>query len=479
PLRPRTVTAAKLLALGAYVGILVVGMHGLASLTFGLLLGNFGDVTFALRGVLAHFLAASLGSAFVFLAVAALQGTLLVVLGPRLFTRVSAVGQLLLILAVLAGLIALPTISASSIQSLEAQGVRPLVVHQRSGRVVTIHPTTGTGSIARAWVPYTPPIWFLGVYETTLGTTEPRLRQLAATGIGATLGALLLVLITHPLAYRRMAVAAVETADAGAARRARLTRGLPALLAREPTARASIQFFLSTVARVERHRFVIAMAGGIAAAFAIPLAVSSIGVEAPVQWSAPPRWATVQVLAVPFSVMTCLAVGLRIAAQLPGDARASWIFHVIDADGWRARAGLWRVVYVLAVLPIEVTMAVVAWRVWGAAFAAANLAVGLVAGAGLVELLLRRMRGMPCAAPWRPQPGHLRAWWPVYFFGFLIFTTAAPALALLSLRSLGALGVALAIIAAATLAMRISSRRSVVVEQNDDDAPKLEVLSLN
>lgn len=473
PLRGRTIVVAKLFALGTYVAIFIGGMHTISSFLYGMLLGNFGDVSFALRGIVAHFAASSLGSAFVLFGVCAIQGVLLATIGPRLFARVSPIVQLLLAVMVLESILVLPIIGGSAIRSLEADGVSPLVVRMH-GRTSTVHPDRGPGAVAHAWIPKTPPIWFLGVYETVLGTPEARFHELARTAVLSVAGVLGIVLITYPLAYRRMAIAAVESVDPGMGRRARLSRLVPGLLAREPTTRAAVQFLLATLGRVERHRFVVAMAGGIALAFAVPLGMSAIAVL-----DDPVGWKTVPLLAIPFYVTACLAVGLRFAAILPGDQRASWLFDALPTDRWLARAGLWRMMFFVAVCPTHLAFLPIAWRAWGPWFAICNFVAGLVLGALLTELLLWRLLAMPCAEPWRPRPGHLRAWWPVYLFGFLLFTGLSPALALLAVRQPLTLAVELGVIILATMALRFARHSTVIVEENGDDAPKLEVLSLN
>ncbi|HKW00761.1 MAG TPA: hypothetical protein VJN96_13120 [Vicinamibacterales bacterium] len=473
PLRGRTIVVAKILALAVYIGIFVAGMHTLAACAYGAFLGNFGDFPFMFRGIAAHFIAASLASGFVLVGVCALQGVLLASLGPRIFARISPIVQLLLAVLVFESLLVLPTVGGSAIRSLEADGVAPLVVRQH-GRTLTVHPERGPDAVAHAWVPNTPPIWFLGVYETVLGTPEPRLRELARTGWLSVAAVIGLVLITYPLAYRRMSIAAVESVDAGAGRRALFSRHLPALIARDPTTRAAMQFFLATLARVERHRFAVAMAAGVALALVVPVAVSSVSLL-----DEPLGWPTVRLLAIPFYVMACLTIGLRFAALLPGDLRASWVFDVLAPDPWLARSGTWRVTFLFAVVPITLAFLPVAWRAWGGWFAVCNLLTGLALGTLLIEVMLWRVVAMPGAQPWRPRPGHLRTWWPVYVLGFLFFTGVSPAVALLAVRQPLSLAVELGVIVLATLVLRFARRSTVIVEENEDDAPKLEVLSLN
>ena len=472
PLRGRTIVGAKLLSLAFYLGILIVGMHALASCAYGLLLGNFGNVSFALRGILAHFAAASLGSAFVFLAICALQGLLLATLGPRVFARISPLVQLLLAVLVLESLIAVPIIGGSAVRSLEADGVRPLVVHLH-GRTLTAHPTSGPEAVARAWVTKTPPIWFLGVYETVLGTSEPRLGELARTGVLAVSAAFVLVLVTYPLAYRRMAVASIENVDPRLGRRAAVSGLLARLLARDSTTRAAVQFLTATLARVERHRFVVAMAAGLGLAFAVPITLGSMALL-----DQPLSWRSVTMLSVPYYVMTFLAAGIRFAAVLPGDLRASWIFDVTGPDRWRARAGLWRVMFIVAILAPQLAFLPVTWHGWGAWFAMSNLVVGLTVGALLIEILLWRTIAVPCAEAWRPRPGHLRVWWPAYFFAFLIVTNLLPALALLSIGRPLTLVIMLGVMTLGTISLHFARRYRPIVDDNEDEGPRLHVLSL-
>jgi hypothetical protein len=113
PVQHRTVVRAKVLALLLYVAIVILGMHALASLAFGVFLAAQNTVVFALRGVMAHFIASAAGSLFVFGAVIAFQGVLLALLGPRAFWHISGWLQLMLATSIGLALIALPSISSA------------------------------------------------------------------------------------------------------------------------------------------------------------------------------------------------------------------------------------------------------------------------------------------------------------------------------------------------------------------------------
>jgi len=75
---------------------------------------------------------------------------------------------------------------------------------------------------------------------------------------------------TFPLAYRRLMVSVVEHGQAGRQWPGRLVRGvLIGAAGRHPEVKAAADFYLTTLARVERHRFMMAMAAGSAVAWVV------------------------------------------------------------------------------------------------------------------------------------------------------------------------------------------------------------------
>ena len=156
PVRSSTIVGAKLVALAAYILLVSVSMHAISAIVFGLMLAANASMGFAVRGILAHFVAASAASASVALVVAAAQGVALAVAGPRLFRRLSPVLHGCLVALVAVALASLPIITFS-----------------------IVHTLRGSGSRMRPWILGTPAVWFLGLYEWLLGTSNPVLLGLA------------------------------------------------------------------------------------------------------------------------------------------------------------------------------------------------------------------------------------------------------------------------------------------------------------
>ncbi len=160
PVRHRTVLGGKLGALIGFFAIITVAMDTLASFFFGMYMGMHGGPLAGLWQMVAHFVASAAAGLFMYLAVISAQGLLLGVAGPRQFARLAPVLQLVLIAAALL-LVAL----------------LPLTATAASG------PIYGLPAREMPGVLWMPPVWFLGLYESILGTANPVLHQLAGRAL--------------------------------------------------------------------------------------------------------------------------------------------------------------------------------------------------------------------------------------------------------------------------------------------------------
>ena len=312
PVGSPTIVAAKLAALTGYVLLIAAAMHVIGAVFFGAVLATNTGTVFAVRGILAHLLAAAAASAAVAFIVAAAQGLTLAIAGPRLFRRLTTLLQACLVGLMAVGLALLPIIMFS-----------------------IVHTVRGFGGRMRPWVLSTPPAWFLGLYEWLLGTTDPVLLGLARNAGLTLLLAVGITLVTYPTR-----LPAFDGLGRRARRRPRarnlIVRALRGLLigaaGKHPEARAAADFYTATIARVERHRFVLAMAVGIAIAWVM---VGWLGLDPPSEPAA--GW-----LSLPLSTMIFVTVGLSIAASLPGDVRSGWLFELKEPSRTHARRALER-----------------------------------------------------------------------------------------------------------------------------------------
>ena len=251
PVRLRTIVVAKLGAVFGYIGLISGGMHVGASAMFGTFLSG-GHPLSLVRGIAGHFIAMCGVALFTFLSMSALAAMGLAIFGPRRFSRISGSLQIVCVAIVTAGLAMFPIVT---------------------GRVVPVLTGADPG---HSWIVYTPPIWFLGLYETIAGTTLPIMSGLARTAVIALAIAVTTLAAFYPIGCARVLASAAPVKPFARRWSSRLTETMVRLLAGDGPVRGALQFAMATIGRVQQHRLTIAMAVGIFLTFAVPLTLSRL-----------------------------------------------------------------------------------------------------------------------------------------------------------------------------------------------------------
>ena len=455
PVTPRRVVVAKLTALMVYLGMLGLAMNGPGALSVGFALAAGSDLTFVLRGIATHLVVGTLSFSFLFLVVTSLQGLALTFSGPRLFMRISAALQVILIACVLVGFVFQPFFSVATHDTLR-----------------------GYGALYRPWLLGLPPFWFLGTYEWLLGTTSPIVTMLNRRALGGIGAAALVTVATYLSSYSRLSRAAVEGRDglAPRPRTAAIVERLVRMLSGHPVTRAAAQFYATSLGRVERLRFIIAMAVGVVVGWSGPFIYIWMAANADRPDNDPDRLGPTMLLTLSFVALALLLTGLRIAAAIPSDLKASWIVPAIGSDGRRLRSGLWRMLYVFGVLPVTAMFAAVIGWFFGSSFAAGHAVILLTGGALCVELLLWDHEQMPHVSPWRPERLELGKRWPLYVFVVLFGSILLASVENLLLGRAVPMAAFAGLLIAAGVTIRIAHHRRLVIPRDDEiheivDAP--------
>lgn len=396
PVPPGTVVFAKLAALVIYVALVTAGMHLTSAVSFSLVLGMGRPLSFVLASLWAHLLASTLAGAAVLFAMAGLQGLLLAALGARTFWSLNRGAQLVAAGVVAFGLLSLPDISRAMAAAIDPR------------------------ALGRTWVLATPPVWFLGLYEWTLGSRDPLLRQLAWRAVATTALVVAINVVTLPMAYHRLVNGGVE----GGQDRPSTHNGPWVWLerrVRRPELRGALQFMRITMGRSAPHRSVVFACLGIVVALALP----AILVQGPATLAP-----SVSALAVPLLSMAIFLFGLRIAVSLPADPRARWIFDVSNVPDSTGTSAL-RLAYYFGIIgPVTIGALVVNGIFWDIGLGVAHAALSMSTGALIAEGLLWSFRGVPCSMPWRGERANLRFWWPAYVALFVLLSRGLPRLSL-------------------------------------------------
>ncbi len=398
PVRSRTIIAAKLAAMAVYIGGIGLTMHVLSAGAWGTFraTGRGNSFAFFVHGVVGHFVAGCAATAFVILVVMALQGTVVATLGPRVFARLSGVFQSLLVVVTGLAVFLLPQAS----QSITYAYLRPADPAMHS---VLIRPS----------------FWFFGMYEWFLGDAGPIIDGLARTAAWSLAGVFVVAIVSNVLAYRRVMRTAIGTGVRHRARLALPFRLLARLASTRPDLRASAEFFLTSITRVERQRLAIAVGTGVAIAWTVP------GLQ---DWPALLAEPTpsIPLLTLPFTVTVLVLVAARVAASLPADLKSAWIFDVTPQDPVAVRNVVERLFFVGGILPCALISSAIAWWRWGGGVALAHGIFTVALGTLVVELLVRGLGYVPGTQPWRPEHARLRARWPIYLLGFIWLATGLP-----------------------------------------------------
>ncbi len=429
PVRPDTILAAKLAAFGMLLAVFAIAVTGVAPFTFTFVVyaPTQANLIDPLRFVGAHAVASLASATFGFAAVLALQGVLIVIAGPNLFRRVSAWFQFSLVFGLAIALLLLPLIT-SAVEPLKA-GRNPLM-----------------------W--WLPPMWFLGLYQWLGGAADPDWTALARSSVIGVTASVVLALTTQVVSYRRQVGRLLESQDAGSRPLAPI-RAIGSAVAgiisgRRPVERGMFAFTIQTLTRNSRHRLVIAASLAAGCALSVIAVVSSAFSSG--SWGRPSADA---LLSVQLLLAFCVVLGLRLAAAMPSDLRANWMFRLLDPGhpgpwmrGFR-RAALWCGLLPLVLLQFPVNVWWLGWRV-----SLAHAVVGIVASQTILELVLLGFRKVPFACSYL-SGGPPKARWAFYWFGS---STTAFALASIEARALQSpvsfgwfLGIGIAVLAGLVL----------------------------
>jgi hypothetical protein len=301
----RTLFTARIAAVGLFLGIFLVGTNALGTIFFP----AAADLPSLPRHFTTHLVAVTMSGLCISSFVLAAQGFLLILLGERLFRKISPFLQALSITALLIILLLFPLVSRF-IEALLSSGQRAVVCF--------------------------PPFWFLGIYQSLL--TGPDTLQvfasLARTGFLATGTMMILAAVSYPLAYRSRMRNVVEGSGSACTRSwvaAPIGAFLHRTLLRVPQQRGIFHFIGQTLSRMPRHRVYLAMYGGLGLAlvtsFALMLKLGHGGVG--FAFSTEGLRAAVPIIAF------WTVAGLRAAFLGPADRRVNWLFRVIHGKpGW-------------------------------------------------------------------------------------------------------------------------------------------------
>jgi hypothetical protein len=410
PLKAQTIFTAKIAALLLFLSLFIVDVGGVPTFLYPLVetMGIYGSHVSLLRFcdmIVAHAVAVFGSSTFIFLFFVAVQGLLINFLRARAFKIVSLGIQVLAMVALLLLLFLLPITST-------------LVPAWERAR--------GAGFF---WFP---PLWFVGLYQTLLGSGDAAFHSLAKTAVMA-LGLVTLACVAgYVVSYKRHTQRALEAVEAhagepfwlGGAARWILNR----LVLRKPLERATFFFVVNTFVRSTKHRLYLATYVGVG------FALAAFGILEVLVHTARRDFSVVLIqpnqasLAIPLILSFFLLSGMRTVFAVPAELRANWVFQLAEDESRLDCCAGARKAMVAAAISLFLLLFPVYAVLWGWPPAFQHVIFSLMLSLILVELLLMNFRKIPFTCSYQPGKANITV---LGVFYWVAFTTYAYSMATL------------------------------------------------
>lgn len=341
-------------------------------------------------GGLAHYAAIILGSFFVFLAVALLQGLLLAFLPPGWGKRIAVIVQMLLLFVFLSPFVWFPMLFRS-LPALKAAG--------------------------SPFFRFYPPLWFTGIYNRIIGVRDPVLDPAGRIGLAAAALALLSYLLVSPFCLKKF----LRDPGANTAARRRFFR-FPAgkrlfsrLFLRHPLQSAVFSFFMQTLRRSREHKLKLTLFMALPASFLLSQ-FAYLYLKKGVA-----RGAIDSLLvSLPLALHFFMIIGLRLVAAYPQSLPANFIFRVSESGPLRQYLnGFRRGMIFGAVLPPLLVFLPLGLIFWGPGPALLYMLYSLALAMLLLEVCIFNYRKIPFASEHVPGKFKLRYYWPVFLIGYI------------------------------------------------------------
>jgi hypothetical protein len=397
PVSGRMIVAAKASALAALLFIVAVSINGLTAFTFSLVAAAHQGLWATGRLFLAHLMATTAASVFVFCTLVTVRSAV-----DRLGRGRIIIGSLLqfaLISAVLCFFIFAPT------------AVR-LEFSRHVGPVQTI------GVHMQPIPVWSPTNWFAALYDELRGAAPAAETKQALVAIALVMGSALAALAGILSGYRhQLRLALTPSASLGIVAAAHLPRALARVLAgRSRPAKAIADFMVMTLARSRAHQAPIAMNAAIAVVIIALDAYHRPGEAAALVHP------SAALSPLPLLAAFWVAVGLRASFFVPSELPAAWTFRMSAVNVSSTRHAAIRGVMTAMLVPAAASGAVMlsarlSWSemVRHASFVALAVIV-------LIELLVLTVTFTPYIRPYEPGHAKLKTRWPLYLIGAYAFS---------------------------------------------------------
>lgn len=452
PVRPRTIFAAKLAAIGAALGLGIVALNVFTGLAYpALVIPSGSGALGAIRSYGAYWIAMIAMALWIFSTMLAVQGVAMHLVRHYSFLRISSYLQLGAFFVVVGIYFLTPSLATPRALNDASNGLAYWLI---------------------------PSFWFLGLYQQLTGAPgHPAFRWLADRALAALAISMSVAAGTYILAYGRHMRRVIEQAGLVPSDRtrpgSRSIKFVARFISKQPLEQALFLFITRTLARSRPHRLLLS----VYCALGLALSLSYLGAllyhRDPTPWTQP----SVPMLIVGPVLLFLTMIGIRFCFSLPVELRANWIFRLTETGTIEEyRRAIKRSLYFLAPAPVWLVSAVIYLSLWQRQLAIAHLVILALVSVLLVELLLKGFHKIPFTCSYLPGKANLKVTLGAYG---LLFFSLADMLIRIELVSIVQAGRFVAVCAILAGTIYWAHSRPVPAYLEFEDAPKREIESLN
>ena len=409
PLKLRTMFLSKFTSFFLFISLFALAITSLSTLVFWIHLPKWQSFTvaFSIRFVLTHIvtvLAACLSISFIF---ALIIGVLLTVLGRRIFDLVSVYIRSLMMIAIVF------LISFFLFELIDVSQIFPSLIEFKESNSSFLY--------------LFPPMWFVGLYETLLGNTDPLFRTLAKGAVPALILPLLGFFLISAVSYRKYLGKMREIKRQKKhlyKMQERLKSSFNTLFLKNPIQRAVFYFFGNTLKKSNFHRMRLASYMVVAMGIVLILLAAKATTLGNIDSF------DKTILSIPFILSFFLVLGMRAASQIPVAVDANWIFRLGETDDTKHYLiGFKKGILFLILVPLFVVLFVFYTILWGWPFALFFCLFAFAVSILLVEIVFINHRKIPFTCTYLPGKGKIQIFWIVYLVSFITYVSIMSSLA--------------------------------------------------
>jgi hypothetical protein len=381
PIRSTTLFAAKLAAVGAAVGLVILSLNVFSGLGWPLFFAASDGAIPTIRSLAAYWVTVALAGAFTFCLVLGIQGVAVQLLSRQLYLRLSSVLQVAGF-CLFVGLYFLEP-------SLET-------------RAALASPANHT------MLACLPGYWFLGLFQQLNGSMSPDFAWLAHRAWTALLVAVLTAICVLFAAYFRTMPKLIEQPDLLPSPHRVAWWPRP----RKPTQTAIVVFAVRTLLRSRQHRLIVSFYVGVGCA-AVLAYMRIAAADGSVIQAIVAGQNRVTVISTTIMLMCVAVAAIRSVISMPISLRANWVFRLTERlEVAEYVAAVRRTLFLMSVAPAWVCIAIALWSLWPPRVASGHLLVLALFGGCLVELSLSGFLKVPFTCSYLPGKAnaHIMFW---------------------------------------------------------------------